>query len=857
MPAIKYTKTAVDTDDAWDAGKAEKAIPNDAKADTLRKEYAWQEPDADADTKSAYKFPHHFVGDDGSIGDASSKACSAGIAALNGGRGGAKIPDADRKGVYNHLAHHLKDAGLDVPELNSFDADAKSALHKETFQISKNAFEADDKTGTITFPMGQVVMDGQTLRSGARYDMASLDPSEFNGSVTADHAPFIGSIVAKTQLYKRGGELLMNAITFAVKENPLGQIAYDLYKNGFAHDFSIETYGPWPEYDEEDDDSEGVFKDAQVCGLSCVVTGNSTVATMSLYRNSLDPARKNGLDTTEAEQALGVNAVEEPVTPVEPTPQPVAPVEPVTPAPEITPPAPAEPPQPEVPAPAPVADPVVTPPAEATNTNPKQEDDMKFVTVENSRDFAISVKYKNAADKEIETELAPGASVDVSEDQKEALESQINSAKNEAEELDKFGKALNAALEAQNKKFDEKIESLTQNLLDKSAVEPEFHADPSAKDKKLNYTSSQLEEMGWEERTVEQMLAAYRANKFNDPEATKKLWAINNFNFNEMKKTNKKYNALSIDDLGNFVIPPELVTQIFGHVSNFQPLLEKFNFQETLSMITSWIVRTNRLHMTDVDMQDVGTGDDLKALSLPTYQTYSETLQEFASVTPVDASAIRFSAADIMQDITNQYKWAYDEALATSIIGRLEAAVQANGQSENFTVSTSATDALTSMLDVWSPIVEWVPNGIFMMTQATVLQLMKYALEAGPNGPLANIFTTGQDNVPRFFNLPYVIVPSQIMPSLNTASGQQPSLTFEGTSVTVHSSILLANPDNFMGRVSGGLQFQVSTEAAYEESGTVKSAFQRDKLVFRGYGYRKSAITLPTDVAGVTSVVVS
>lgn len=849
MPAIKYSKTAVNTDDPWSASKAVDAIPSDAKADTLHTEYAWVDASGDEDTKSAYKFPHHFVSADGAVGAASSKACSAGIAALNGGRGGADIPDGDRKGVYAHLAHHLKDAKLEPPELNSFEADVKQALHKETFQIDKNAFEADDKTGTITFPMGQVVMDGQTLRSGARYDMTSLDPSEFNGSVTADHAPFIGSIVAKTSLYKRGGELLMNAIQFAVKENPLGQIAYDLYKNGFAHDFSIETYGPWPEYDGEDDDSEGVFKDAQVCGLSCVVTGNSTVATMSLIRNSLTTARKNGLDTKEAEQEFGVNAVEEEVVQPE---KPAPPVEPVKPEPVATAPVTAEP--------APIVENAVEPVTQE-NINDKQEDDMKFITVENSRNFALTVKYKNAADKETETELAPGATVDVSEDQKEALESQINSAKNPAEEEDKFSKALNAALEAQNAKFDEKMAEFTKNATDKNAIEPEFHADPTAhENRNLNFTASKLEEMGWEERTTQQLQAAYRSNKYNDPKAGEQLWAINQFNFNEMKKSDKKYNALSIDDLGNFVIPPELVTQIFGHVSNFQPLLEKFNFQETLSMITSWIVRTNRLHMQDVDMQDLGTNDDLKALSLPTYQTFSETLTEFASVTPVDASAIRFSAADIMQDITNQYKWAYDEALATSIIGRLESAVQANGQSEAFDIQSAAdgpVGALTSMLDVWSPIVEWVPNGIFMMTQATQIQLMKYALEAGPNGPLANIFTTGADNIPRFFNLPYVIVPTQIMPSLNTALGNCPQLTFEGQTVTVQHSILLANPDNFMGRVSGGLQFQVSTEAAYEESGTVKSAFQRDKLVFRGYGYRKSAVTLPTDVAGVTSVVIS
>ncbi|MDQ3679485.1 MAG: hypothetical protein M3378_02870 [Actinomycetota bacterium] len=39
----------------------------------------------------------------------------AGIAVLNGGRGGADIPAKDRKGI--HLARHMADAGEEPPEL--------------------------------------------------------------------------------------------------------------------------------------------------------------------------------------------------------------------------------------------------------------------------------------------------------------------------------------------------------------------------------------------------------------------------------------------------------------------------------------------------------------------------------------------------------------------------------------------------------------------------------------------------------------------------------------------------------------------------------------------------------------------
>lgn len=116
--AIASHSTATD-DGAWDGPANEARLDNDAGAATYRKAYAWQDPDADADTKAAYKFIHHFVDSDGTVGAASTKGCTAGIAVLNGGRGGADIPDADRQGVYNHLARHLRDAGMEPPELNS------------------------------------------------------------------------------------------------------------------------------------------------------------------------------------------------------------------------------------------------------------------------------------------------------------------------------------------------------------------------------------------------------------------------------------------------------------------------------------------------------------------------------------------------------------------------------------------------------------------------------------------------------------------------------------------------------------------------------------------------------------------
>lgn len=127
MPAIGRHKTTTN-DGSWDGPGNVARLRNDESAAYYRKMFAWVDPDGDPSTKSAYKFPNHFVDGDGSIGAASIKGCQAGIAVLNGAMGGAKIPSGDRAGVYRHLAGHLRDADVEPAELKSSqEVDAMSA----------------------------------------------------------------------------------------------------------------------------------------------------------------------------------------------------------------------------------------------------------------------------------------------------------------------------------------------------------------------------------------------------------------------------------------------------------------------------------------------------------------------------------------------------------------------------------------------------------------------------------------------------------------------------------------------------------------------------------------------------------
>jgi HK97 family phage prohead protease len=124
--AIAGHSTGVSTG-AWDGPANEARLSNEATATTYRQAHAWQDPDGDPDKKVTYKFIHHEIGDGGRVGAANVTACTTGIGVLNGGRGGAAIPAADRQGVYNHLARHLRDADRTPAELRGVDdADPKS-----------------------------------------------------------------------------------------------------------------------------------------------------------------------------------------------------------------------------------------------------------------------------------------------------------------------------------------------------------------------------------------------------------------------------------------------------------------------------------------------------------------------------------------------------------------------------------------------------------------------------------------------------------------------------------------------------------------------------------------------------------
>ena len=145
--AIPYKKTDT-VDEAWDGPKMKTNLKTGQDEAYYRKAFAWIDPEGDATTKTAYKFVHHMVDGDGNIGAANIKGCQSGCGVLNGGMGGTTIPDEDRKGVYNHLAGHIKDAGLEPPELKS--APEGSKREERFFNLSEiRVVKEEDKSPVI------------------------------------------------------------------------------------------------------------------------------------------------------------------------------------------------------------------------------------------------------------------------------------------------------------------------------------------------------------------------------------------------------------------------------------------------------------------------------------------------------------------------------------------------------------------------------------------------------------------------------------------------------------------------------------------------------------------------------------
>ena len=111
---IPYANEGVaeDTGTAW-SGQSEMAACGD-DAMKLKRISAWY----DSGENKGAKLPHHQTSDMRAVW----RGVSSAMAALMGARGGVDIPEADRKGVYDHLAKHYAEFGKVAPDYKLIEA---------------------------------------------------------------------------------------------------------------------------------------------------------------------------------------------------------------------------------------------------------------------------------------------------------------------------------------------------------------------------------------------------------------------------------------------------------------------------------------------------------------------------------------------------------------------------------------------------------------------------------------------------------------------------------------------------------------------------------------------------------------
>lgn len=163
------THSTSTSDDDWDGGANESNVRSPEDEGYYANIYGWRDSDSDPTVKSSYSYIHHFVSDSGAAGAASTAACSGSISVLNGGRGGDSIPAAERKGVYDHMARHLRDADREPPELMSQDAyEAALAIKNAELAAAEDNNDIDDPEEVAVEKVLSDVSDDELIAELAR-----------------------------------------------------------------------------------------------------------------------------------------------------------------------------------------------------------------------------------------------------------------------------------------------------------------------------------------------------------------------------------------------------------------------------------------------------------------------------------------------------------------------------------------------------------------------------------------------------------------------------------------------------------------------------------------------------------------
>lgn len=719
---------------------------------------------------------------------------------------------------------------------------------KNQIEVTKNSYK-DEGEGIVSFPNGLCISDNNVQRNGTKYDIESLDISKYQGQLTADHEDKLKNIIGRVEGVKKdGGRLTVNKIVYAVKQNPYARLAYDLLVGGFSNAFSTETVGP------SANDMDGTLYNHELVGLSQVVCPNNYSAVINTVRNSLDKAKHDGLDISGIEEKL-LNSVNketrmENETEIEKT-EVIA---------ETT----------ETPTETPEEKEVEITTAEETENEAEEKETPEVETIDGEVEETENAK-KDEKEEETEDEEEAEEEKDDDEKKKETndisaeevkelfakidnLQTLVEQLGGEADPVEGVEEIVEDDLNETTEKTENNNEE--ENSMDKEEIKNaiadvlkgyfENASDAKAPEFKKDENSTNYADMEWKERYNKHINAAWEALRLGSVDARKTLNEINEVNLNALKAEGIVKNTMTISSMGNFVIPPEMYREIIGKRTDYTAIINATNWRETNSLEFAWLKRSGDIDMKNVELCDDGNDGNLKPISEYTATPVTSKLEEMAAVTVVCNAATRFFAVDLLADVAAGYRNDYDRKRAQLVIARLEQAVAESGQSVEYAPETD-TEAMVTWLKAISEISDTTVNGTLIFNNKTFSDLKAHALQAGVNGPLSHIFTDGEQ--PQIFGTPYIVVPNDLMPTIG--SDDVISFTVDGEEIDITHAVFYADLSEFVGYTSGGLQYDLATEASYEVNGVVKSAYQRNELVLRGSFFRGGAIKDTTRVAGI------
>lgn len=709
-------------------------------------------------------------------------------------------------------------------------------MEKQTNQlqvsVSKNSY-VDEGDGLISFPGGLTITDDSVQRNGTRYDINSMDISRYGKQLTADHVDTLGNLIGKVVgVAKQGNRVVVSAIQYAVKENAYAKLAYDLFVGGFSNSYSIETMGPYP------DEQDRIFYNAELVGLSQVVLPNNYNAVANQFNeivhNSLERSKSSGLNIDGIEASIKNAVEEESMTEEEKKLAEQAALE---------------------------AEQKAKNEAEEAEKAAKEaeekaaaEEAEKKAAEEEAEKLAKEEAEKAEAEKKAEEEAEAAR---VAEEEKAKAEEEAKAAK-EAEEKEAAEKAAQEELnKKENQMTKEEIaeivansvaaalkpvqdelaasKELAQNALDAAAKAPEFHAAEEAEKAK-----NALDSLTADELFAKQLNAVVAVERLNSVEAAKTLNEINQRNLDSFKEKKLVKNSLTLDDLGNFVISPELYSEIATKRNDYTTLINLTNWKETNSIDFGWLTRSSDIDMQSVPLGIAGDdGDRLKPISTPGYGANTDRLEEMAAVTPISINVIKFAAADILSDIAEGYRSDYDRKRAQLVIARLQQAVNGNGQVHTLDIS----DGLLGWAQTVALASDATSTGTLIFNNKTKAFLIGQAVSTNNAAVLQEVSNNS------IFGTPFVTVPNDLMPTLNTAETRV--FKVHGANVTITAAVFYADLSTFTGRTSGGLVYDVDGSASYEIDGVTYSAYQRNEIVLRGSFFRGGVVK---DVRLVASI---